>query len=330
MIERTTEAVASGWNLDDPSHDTISLLMEEIERLESELRSRDEALRVAPASDYAEATHDQEVRDEGLLSRVAELSAELASRDETVTLLLEQAQLFEEAAEAQRAEWEQLNQWVEEVERRVDDKDVADAGLREDLESERLLSESLRRLLETDRRTWEAQRLGLERESEHLRGQLARQQTNAPVQEEETAFIAMAAENRRLRTANAELERAATEAAALSVALDSARAALEQSHVLLRQAEDDCKRQQNEYEAEISSVRSRIALESLRKQDDPQETVSVEVAPVVERSSPLEADERIRAFRQHLRELHDHETEQRSKQTLSARLSRLWRNTGPG
>ena len=47
-------------------------------------------------------------------------------------------------------------------------------------------------------------------------------------------------------------------------------------------------------------------------------------------SPALEADMRIRAFRQHLREIHVHESEARKPAGLSARLSRLWSRTRPG
>ena len=37
--------------------------------------------------------------------------------------------------------------------------------------------------------------------------------------------------------------------------------------------------------------------------------------------------QRIRAFRQHLKEIHEREAEERAQRTLTARLSRLWRKT---
>jgi hypothetical protein len=48
-----------------------------------------------------------------------------------------------------------------------------------------------------------------------------------------------------------------------------------------------------------------------------------------EHQSALEADMRIRAFRQHLKEIHQNETEVRNQNRLSARLSRLWSRTAP-
>src|SRR6185437_2798615 len=99
-----------------------------------------------------------------------DLTAELAGRDEAVNLLLEQTRLFEEAAVAQRAEWEQLSRWVEEVERRVEGRDDNVDRLRADLDAERARGETLRRAAESDHREWEACRRGLEHEAEHLRG----------------------------------------------------------------------------------------------------------------------------------------------------------------
>src|SRR5438270_8043476 len=93
----------------DPTQDTIDLLHEEIARLEAELLARDDAALHAVDAEPAGGDGDE---DGALRRRVEELTAELATRDETVALLLDQARLFEEAAWAQRAEWDQLHQWV--------------------------------------------------------------------------------------------------------------------------------------------------------------------------------------------------------------------------
>src|SRR5262245_13822795 len=118
MNERPDGPVLTGWNTeDDATQEALALLQDEVARLEAELRARDEALlHAAPAPDADQA-------DPALVRRVEELTSELAARDETVNLLLEQTQLFEEAAAAQRAEWEQLRGWVEEVEARVQGRD---------------------------------------------------------------------------------------------------------------------------------------------------------------------------------------------------------------
>jgi DNA repair exonuclease SbcCD ATPase subunit len=325
MNEPNAGQAATGWDADpDPSQETILLLQEEVARLEAELRARDEALFAAAPAPEAGGSSE-----EALGRRVAELTAELAARDETVNLLLEQSQLFEEAALAARAEWEQLNQWVEEVERRVEGRDESVDGLRAELEAERARSESLRREAESDRRGWEARRAGLEREAEHLRGLLAGGADGSTGDGAGAALLAVEEENRRLRAACAELQKrsaAAEDAADLRRRLAAAEAELAQARDAIRALDDERRRERNEWEAEMTALRSRLARESLQGAAGPAPApdAAADERPV------LDADERIRAFRQHLKELHEREAEERANLTFSARLSRLWRRTGPG
>ncbi len=167
MNEHHDSPVLTAWDsADDPRLETIALLQEEIARLESELAARDAAL-LQPAADVSDTQADAPQH-----RRFADLLAELAARDETVNLLLEQTRLFEEAAVAQRAEWDQLNRWVEEVERRVEGRDASTEDLRAERDEARSDAESARREREADRREWSSLREGLEREIRHLRGLL--------------------------------------------------------------------------------------------------------------------------------------------------------------
>jgi hypothetical protein len=107
--------------------------------------------------------------------------------------------------------------------------------------------------------------------------------------------------------------------------LDAALRELDEVQRNFRVVSDEQQREKNEYQAELSAMRSRIASESAEKK------IMEEPAALGERQgSALEADERIRAFREHLRELHKNEAEQRAGRSLASRLSRLWRSTGPG
>jgi hypothetical protein len=326
MSESAADQVATYWAAhDDPNQDTIVLLQEEIARLEGEIRSRDEAMAHSPADTFGPEDAGPASHSEALKRQVEDLVGELAAREEMIALLLEQTRFFEDAAAAQRAEWEQLHQWVEEVERRVEGRDAGDGRLRDELAAEQSRSESLRRAAEVDRRTCETQRRGLESEAGQLRGQLERRSQGIDG-EDETAFIALASENRRLRTAAATHERVAAEAAEFARRLTAANAALEQARADLRTLEDERQREKIEHEAELTASRSQSARESIQRQGPtPPGANLAAVKPAV-----LEADERIRAFRQHLKELHDHEAEQRADRTLSGRLSRLWRHTSPG
>src|SRR5215218_8575042 len=108
---------------------------------------------------------------EAVARQVASLLAELGNREETINLLLEQARLFEEAESADRANWEQLNNWVHELEQRVETGGSAGA-VREELDGERRRAESERQAFEAERRSWEAQRAAHASESDKLRAML--------------------------------------------------------------------------------------------------------------------------------------------------------------
>ena len=102
------------------------------------------------------------------------LCAELAARDETINLLLDQLRLVEEAESASRVEWEQLTQWVTEVEERMERQDGAGTGqLALELDAHRSQAEELRSRLDLERKAWNDQRRGLENEIQRLQALLA-------------------------------------------------------------------------------------------------------------------------------------------------------------
>ncbi len=299
------------------TEDTIALLHEEIHRLEGELRLRDEAL--AESSRPTEA--DTYAFDRVNAGRLAELSAEVAKRDETVVLLLEQVRLLEEAEAAGRAEWEQLQQWVEEVERRVEGRDQQGRDLLGELEAEKRRAESQRLAFETDRRTWETYRQTLENEVKQLRSklaELARRPGGSTA-----AVEALEEENRRLREVCHELERhkaLAAHAAHFRDRLQEAQTELSEAQHEIRRIADERERERIEYDAAVAAQRTRTARESLCRQEE---------TPQVETGEPATIDERIQALRLHLREIHEREEEERKNNRLSARLSRMWRSTSP-
>lgn len=307
MNERLAGDALTDWN-QAADADTVALLQEEIGRLEAELLARDEALLHPFAAPEAPAPESHGP----LVRKLDELTAELASREETINLLLEQTLLFEDAAVAQRAEWEQLNRWVEEVERRVEGRLPPAAAL----DAERARAEAVQRQWDSDRIDWAARFEGLEREAAHLRALLDGRGDNGPL-------MAVEEENRRLRASYIELQRLAKradEAEELRDRLTVAVAELALSRASVTALDDDHRRERNEREAEVTALRGKLARESLQPSGPPPEAGA----------SGLDADERIRAFRQHLKEVHEREAEERGKMSFSSRLSRLWRNTGPG
>jgi hypothetical protein len=168
-------------------------------------------------------------------------------------------------------------------------------------------------------------RTGLEREAQLLRDQLARKAEGADAREK-AAFLELAAENRRLRTEVESCRRSAAEAEELGRRLAASLAELGQARRELQQLEDERQRERAEHEAEVGALRSELARESLRRQVATDSGLPPAEAP----ASAIEADERIRAFRQHLKELHEKEAARRAERSIASRLSRLWKHTGPG
>jgi DNA repair exonuclease SbcCD ATPase subunit len=193
-----SQAMAEPWT--ETTEETVALLLEEIARLESELRVRDDADQLETPNEPIAAPA---LPDAGLVRRIAELTADVAGRDETIIVLLEQADLFEQAAIAQRAEWDQLHQWVQEVEQRVEGKNSRESDLETELQVERRRNESQRQSIEVERKAAESRRNSLEREVGDLRGKLSRQQRGTS---SEGVVEELERENQWLRDARARLE----------------------------------------------------------------------------------------------------------------------------
>src|SRR5262249_17997619 len=147
-----TDAASEAAGTSAADRETIALLQEEIARLEAELLMYDESASADPQA--LRSASQPTVQDEEAAERIVSLRDELAGRDDTIALLLEQIRLADEAEAASRAEWEQLNSWVQEVERRVAEQGGARTDFRDELEAERRSSEALRLSAEKEHRAW--------------------------------------------------------------------------------------------------------------------------------------------------------------------------------
>jgi hypothetical protein len=308
--------------------DTIALLQDEISLLESQLQARrdndlETHLSSAPAGD-ADATAS-------LQQSLDRARDELSARDETISFLLEQLRLIEDAESASRAEWEQLAQWVSEVEERVEGQDLARnrSDEQECAELRRCALEA-RNQLEHERNTWAAERRRLEEEAGRLQALLARAATADRGGEPgaAAAIKALESENRRLRQSYFQLEQTSrTETEALRAKSEAVQSQLADLRKDYERVKDECLRERREHENAMASHRASLSRASL---------AAGEVAHVAnsrkeeaDHQEPLDVDLRIRAFRQHLKEIHHHEAETRDQNRLSARLSRLWSRTTP-
>ena len=301
--------------------DTICLLQEEIARLEDELRARNEATIEANRA-HVEERVDAIPADFRSLARVDQLGADLAGREETIVMLLEQNRLLEEAEEAGREEWNQLHRWVEEVERRLDGREGSDRDVEDRLRAERSARESLQTEIEIDRRAWKSWRDAAENEIARLR---AREAESGGSTQSSEGLSELESENRRLRQECLDFQKSTAtvaEVGFLRTKLDAARgetAELERKYQLVRD-ELECERKR--HEVEMASARSRFAREALARNNPASGSTSG--------NNDLSPDERIRAFREHLRELHVDESKQKEKRGLTNRLARLWNRTSPG
>ncbi len=147
-------------------------------------------------------------------TQLTSLLDELANRDETIHLLLEQSRLFEEAEAADQANWEQLNHWVEELERRVEwwwrGSWTSETGVggRTPPEPRR----SGRRFRSSGGRGTR-ERTALEAEAEKLRGMLDQASRPEAAAENASVLKTLEQENRRLRSVASELAQVSAVAA---------------------------------------------------------------------------------------------------------------------
>jgi hypothetical protein len=313
--------------------ETIALLQEEILRLESELQAREPA--TASVTEFSRKV-EEESRQAGQLTReeIDKLTTELAIRDETINLLMDQIRLAEEAESASRNEWEQLSQWVAEVEKRVERQAEAGAGRQvEELASQQRQIDEYRSQLEQERTTWSQDRRALEQEIRRLGSLLASaSQEGGNGGADAEALAILEAENKRIAQRCTDLEEASSaEIKTLREAAETARGELAETRRQRDQIQDERDRERREYEIAVASLRAQASRASLAD-GEPAAGVTAGVTATeaprsTDNSVALEADVRIRAFRQHLKEIHSHETETRNRNKLSARLSRLWNRT---
>lgn len=254
--------------------DPVAWLQAEVERLEAELRARDEILDQPIDHDHG---HDDQAARE-----IDRLQGEISLRDETITQLWDHLQQREESAAAAQADWEQVQALIDDLETRL-------GGSPEALATATIPIAAADRSI-----AWDRERHQLNAEIERLRTQLQRADDSPPAplarDENDHETTALRAEVARLRD---DLERTA------------------------------------DLESEVARLRARI------RENEESRTVAspAEAAPTAGLGSAipgagLSPDERIRALRLHLREVHEKEVEERKSAQLATRLARLWQGLG--
>jgi hypothetical protein len=309
--------------------ETIELLQEEVARLEQELRRREQGSSEAPTDGAAPDPDRADAVEDAAAARaeVARLEADLASREETIGLLMDHLSRVEEAQAAGQAEWEQLSGWLAELERRVEGQD-GDALLRleERLAAEQRRADEARQRAEQDRRDADAQRRVYEAEIARLRAALAGDEARrvpagrGPDSEE---LESLRAENMQLRAACGQQD-GRPDAEALAARLAESMAQRDALRSQLDRLLDERRREQLEHAATVAELQTRLSRASLARPESP------ESAPGEATVSPARDEQlRFQALRQHLLDIHRQEEQERRQRHLIPRLSRLWGRTGP-
>lgn len=294
----------------DPfQEEMVELLRTEVVELQNELAQRDARLSELqgterpPSADDDASISQKEL--ETLVTRLEQLLEELQRKEEHVGLLEEMLRASEEANRAEQEERRQLEEWVKDIEHRVGERESEwQAGaeklqktIDEQAEQRRRLEQSLQEALSGSHAVAIHEEL-----TEELRQQVAQLQSQLQAAEQQRNEL-----QRQLKSPRQEPDPATRE---------------QQAQIARERAD---------------LARQRAQLESLRQEPVPQQPrvmpapaqpqlhtdVPQAVAPV-HRSS--DADERIRALRQHLQQTSDDEPAQTEKPaTLSSRIASLWR-----
>ncbi|MGD0040307.1 MAG: hypothetical protein ABSE84_07825, partial [Isosphaeraceae bacterium] len=240
--------------------ETIALLQDEIARLEEELLAHEE---IGPSSAHTDRSRADPGDPDELPNRqeLDRLGAELAARDETINLLLDQLRLVEEAESASRVEWEQLTQWVAEVEQRIERQDGAGTEkLALELDAHRKQAEECRLQLDLERTAWIDQRRGLENEIHRLQSLLARAAQEVAAPSDTAALAILESENQRLRQlCHDHDETIKSEAQSRREAMEMARRELEEVRREHDLVQDERDRERREYEIAVASLRSQAS-----------------------------------------------------------------------
>ncbi len=284
------------------ANDELEQLLNEVEQLRYDVADRDSQIRLLTDRESNHAGDDEDdeqtVR---LVNRLEELLQELQTTDERARGLEELLKVSDQATRAEQDERRQLESWVTEIEHRITQREAETAA-----EMQRTLSRlkdadaKSERAVEQFRKLVQAQgKSGLDVSNELL------PKLTEQIVELQKRLAAAEAETETLRTQSVNTARS-----------PGAQDELQQMEQKLLQAQVDASREHAEL------ARQRAQLERLKS----------ELQHKLELPSEMgEADVRIRAMRQHLKEIHDQEKaeiNERKQRSLGGRISNLLSRVG--
>ncbi|MBX3439409.1 MAG: FHA domain-containing protein [Planctomycetaceae bacterium] len=279
--------------------ETAELLQAEVEFLKMELAERDERLRTleelaASETGLAEAEQTVEPEEvERLVERLEQLLAELEQSDARMAALNEMLRTAEDAVQAADQEREHLEGWVSEVDRRVGQWE----------------------------QEWSAERESLTRQIGELTEQ--RDQAEQQLAAGGADVATGAAQARLLQQLREEYSRLRAQYLKLREERDALQTRVQSASVgnveqQIHKAVDTALREERLQLAQEKAALAREKATLVKRQEEIQQQLA-------RKSQETDsADHRIRAFREHLREIYETEP-RRPTPTLSQRMGKLWR-----
>lgn len=294
QVRNSTLPVASngdptGCQSDAWDQETFEILRAEVEQLQLEVAERDAQLAEALAANHESETSVEGVSIDQLMGRLETLLDELDRSDERMAALEELLRVTEEANRDEREERRQMESWLGDIESVFGEHQA----------------------------TWDAEMTALRNQTAAVaaeRDQLLRQLTQPAADDdvaqdtETTAKLRLQLKHvqQRLDEATAEGTRQQEELRRREMQLaEAAKAehALREDHLKLAAER-----------ASLSRLRAEIAAEQADSQKHLQEA-----------RTDTDIDSRVRGFRQHLREIHDEDTQEDGAPSLPSRITRLWK-----
>ena len=292
----------------DPRDEELEMLRMEVEQLRFELAERDvqSPFQNDNLADQANCSNQEQnfVDDDQtaqLVNRLEELLVELQSSDERVRGLEELLQFSDQAAQAEQEERQQLESWVAEIEQRLSQREA---------ESEAEMGRVLNRLKEAQAQHHqvETQLKKVLQSKGHKLSEASKdliQKSRNQIQELQQRLEASKEENERLRQQMTSSEGEV-----------KAREELQQMEQKLMQLEVETSRERADL------ARQRAELETLKDE------LNQKLNSTHDEDT---ADSRVRAMRQHLRDIHEEERtaeEEKRQRSLGGRISRLLHRVG--
>lgn len=268
--------------------ETIALMQAEIDELRSAVAQRDAELALRTAQSISSDDWGNGINDDDnskLLARLEELIDEANRSDERAAMLEELLHAAEDSNRSEQEERRQLENWVSEIESRI--------ARREDEQSAEV--EILRQRIND---------AAVQQQKMLKKFKDAIQANNASQQFDET------------------IENLQAQNHSLQSELDQLR---KERGSLIQKVEDLSVGQEKALREERASIAKEQAKLARMRYELSSKLAEIQASPQAGNTADQETATRIRALREHLREIHLQEKQEEKESSLSTRLSRLWR-----